>query len=470
MVHYIFSALQFFCSAFSRSSAWLIFCLVIPAFMASHEMIGISSICRYWGLGENEYHSFLHFFRSSAWSLSTILQQWSSFVLSQNVAVTAGGRTVILGDHTLVAKDGRRMPGVVTLHQKSETQTKPSHFRGHCQGAIGLLIGSLEASFCLPLDIRIHQGLVHIGREQDKESIGTRIVLMCMEFAKRHDLPCTLVLDAFFPSGTVFKLAESLWSIALKQPLVTLIIRAKSNCTAYREPCSSGPRKPGRPRKYGEKVHLKKLFDNPDGFTKTFCRVYGKIEEVSIMAINLVWKPALSPIRFILAVSSRGPIILMCSDLNQNPVIALELYCSRTRIEIMFDMLKNLISAFSYRFWSKMQARHSRRPGKNADMKAPSEQALPVIQNCWDAVEKFVMCGAISLGLLQLVALKFTDSVWGEFGAFMRTRSREIPSERTVRQVVSRQLAKDFHSSAPEAILQKIRMRFFAKKSPPGPT
>lgn len=59
-------------------------------------------------------------------------------------------------------------------------------------------------------------------------------------------------------------------------------------------------------------------------------------------------------IRFVLAVTSPGPIVLMCSDLNQNPVIVLELYCARTRVEIMFETLKNLISAFRYRFWSKL--------------------------------------------------------------------------------------------------------------------
>jgi hypothetical protein len=58
-------------------------------------------------------------------------------------------------------------------------------------------------------------------------------------------------------------------------------------------------------------------------------------------------------IHFVFAVTSRGPIVLMCSDLGQDPLIALQLYCIRTRIETMFDMLKNLIGAFNYRFWSK---------------------------------------------------------------------------------------------------------------------
>jgi len=57
--------------------------------------------------------------------------------------------------------------------------------------------------------------------------MGTRIVQMAIDFALRHNLPCVLVLDAFFPGAAVFKLAASVWSIELKQPLLTLIIRAK---------------------------------------------------------------------------------------------------------------------------------------------------------------------------------------------------------------------------------------------------
>ena len=43
---------------------------------------------------------------------------------------------------------------------------------------------------------------------------------------------------------------------------------------------------------------------------------------------------------------------------------ALRLYCARTRIEIAFDMLKNLIGSFRYRFWSKGLPRHCRKPKK----------------------------------------------------------------------------------------------------------
>ena len=139
------------------------------------------------------------------------------------------GRAVLAGDHTYVPKDGRVMPGVVTIHQDSETQSKPSYFRGHFWGSICLLIGSLAAPFGLPLASNIHQGLIHIGRNDKNETLQTRIIHMALEFALRHDLPSVLILDAYFPCASIFNLAYSIWSIEFNQPLVTLIIRAKNN-------------------------------------------------------------------------------------------------------------------------------------------------------------------------------------------------------------------------------------------------
>ncbi len=121
MIRYFSNALCFFRPVFSRYSPWLLFCMVIIGFIGADEMIGVTSICRFWGLGCNGYHTLLHFFRSGAWSLTMITSQWHTFVLSQQVAVMTEGRAVLAGDHTYVPKDGRRMPGVVTLHQDSET-------------------------------------------------------------------------------------------------------------------------------------------------------------------------------------------------------------------------------------------------------------------------------------------------------------------------------------------------------------
>ncbi len=381
----------------------------------------------------------------------------------------AEGRAILAGDHTYVPKDGRRMPGVVTLHQDSETQSKPSYFRGHQWGAICLTVGSFLSPFGLPLALSIHQGQVHITDEneekEEKYNLKTRIVQMALDFAVKHNQPCILTLDAYFPGASVFKLAYSIWSIELKLPLVTLIIRAKKNCAAYYEAkVTEGKKGPGRPPKYGEKVTLTDFFERPHLFSKAQCQVYDKTEEISFMAINLLWKPTGDMIRFVLAVTGRGPIVLMCSDLNQDPLLAIRLYCLRVRVEIMFDMLKNVLGAFCYRFWSKRMLRHSRKPKKNKDLIKPFSEDLPTVRLCWGAYERFTMLAAISLGLLQLIALKYSQAVWDRFDVYLRTRSRELPSERTVKFVMARLLISNLFIVAPIAIMREIKERYFKGK------
>jgi hypothetical protein len=464
MFTFILHALNSFRGCFSHKRTWTVFCMIVLGFIGSVETGGVTSICRYWGLGESGYNMLLHFFQSSAWSLGNIVSCWGGFVLSQGKLVKVGDRVVLQGDHTHVPKDGRRMPGVVTLHQDSETQSKPSYFRGHCWGAIVGLAGSLSAPFGIPLDLGIHQGFEHLGKKKDEsqsETLGTRIVLMAMDFCQRFDLVCILTLDAFFPSKNVFNLANAVWSVKFRKPLVSLIVRAKKNCVAYFEPRRNRSGR-GRKRKYGMKVVLTELFDHADMFEKAKCAVYGKTEEISIMAVNLLWRPTGDMIRFVLARTSRGPIVLMCNDLAIDPITALRLYCARSRIEIAFDMLKNLMGAFRYRFWSKGLPLHSRKPKKNAKLKCPGPAGASMVRNCWRRTEAFAMIGAIALGLLQIVSIKYNATVWNHFDAYLRTRSRGIPSERTVKRVLSGFLPHIFSKVASSGVIREIQARILS--------
>jgi hypothetical protein len=269
----------------------------------------------------------------------------------------------------------------------------------------------------------------------------------------------------FSPSASVFELAESSWSIKHKCSLLTLIVRAKKSYVAYfMAETRQGKRPPGRPAKYGEKVKLLELFDQSHLFSKVRCSVYGKSEAISITALDLLWKPTGNLIRFVLAITSRGPIVLMCSDLNQNPITAIELYCARVRIETTFDMLKNLMGVFRYRFWTQRLPRHSRKPVKNKKLKKPARKDIATIKRCHSAYERFAMTGAIALGLLQLIALKFEQSVWGRYKGYLRTKSRALPSERTVKSVMEVLLVRDLISFAPGAVMREIIQLICRKK------
>ena len=216
----------------------------------------------------------------------------------------------------------------------------------------------------------------------------------------------------------MFKLANFYWSIKFRKPLVSLIVRAKKNFVAYFE-AETKPGAVGRHRKYGEKIVLMELFDHLEAFDKFECSVYGKTEEVFALAINLLCRPTGDLVRFALVNTSCGPIVLMCNDLQIEAVTALRLYCARTRIEIAFDMLKNLTGALRYRFWSKGLPRHCRKPKKNAKLKGPSKNDVEKVKKCWTAIERFAMIGAISLGLLQLVSIKFRKTVWNNFDSYL---------------------------------------------------
>jgi hypothetical protein len=460
MLAYIYHALSTFRSVFSRHRTWVIFVMIVLGFLGATEMLGISSFCRFWGLDLNGYYRLLHFFRSTAWCLDDLVHHWVAFVLSQHVAVMMASRLVVIADHTYVAKDGRRMPGVVTLHQDSETQSKPSYFRGHCWGAIGLLIGSLTTPFCLPLELRLHQGFEHLGPAHTPSrqwTLAERPVAMALAMAIQHAHPIVLILDAYFAVAPVFALATSLWSIAHQVPWVTLMVRAKNNYVAY-FPVPAEPEKTrGRPRRYGDKITLMEVFDHRHLFTTVTCQLYGQVEEVSMAALDLIWKPTGGLIRFVFAHTHLGPLVLMCSDLQQDPIEALQLYCVRVRVEVMFDVLKNLLVAFCYRFWSKYLPRHSRTPKSNDTLQGPETLQAQSVRDRWRACEGFVMLGAIAQGLLQLLAVKYTGTVWAHFDAFLRTRSRHLPSEATVRHVIARMIRDDFLALRPSATMQEIR-------------
>lgn len=367
------------------------------------------------------------------------------------------GRLVVLGDHTYAVKDGGRMPGVVSLRETSETQSKPSYFRGQCWGAVGVLVGTLDACFCLPLALQIHQGFQHLRETASGQTLGVRVVQMVLDFALAQERPCWLVLDAFFATAPVFQQAQSVWSTTLKQPFVHLITRAKKNYVAYCPPRPPPAGKRGRRRRFGDKLVLWEAFDHDFLFREVPLIVYGKPETVRLMAATLLWRPAGQYLQFVWAITARGPIVLMCSDLSASPEMVLQLYCRRVRIEILFDTLKNVLGAFRFHFWSQYLPRHSRRPTANSGLKPPKPQYLGQVKDCWRAMETFVFCASVAAGLLQLFSLKYHDGLWQRQVLYLRTRSRELPSENTVRQILAPMLAREFYRSCQNSLGWKIR-------------
>jgi hypothetical protein len=72
-------------------------------------------------------------------------------------------------------------------------------------------------------------------------------------------------------------------------------------------------------------------------------------------------------------------------------------------------------------------------------------------------METFVLCASIATGLLQLFSLKYHQGLWKQQVLYLRTRSRELPSENTVRQILAPLLARQLLRSPPKTFWWQIR-------------
>ena len=346
------------------------------------------------------------------------------------------------------------MPGVVTIHQHSETSSKPSYFRGHVWGFLSLVMGSTTKYFSVPL-----QGELNM-EERNRESscsLATRLVHNALQIAEKMDCPAYLVLDAFFAIGPVFQIA-SVYCIVHRVVRVHIITRAKKNVVAFLDPPPDTPGKRGRKRKYGEKVTLIDLFkEKANEFIEATCFVYGHTEVAKLLCLDLIWKPIKGKIRFVLAITSRGPIILMSSDLSLSAVQILELYCQRASIESMFLVLKHLIGGLCYRFWAKLIEKSSRRPRKNKGSKVTGPKET--IESKVRAIEMFVNLSAILVGILQILALRFPQEIWKDNTLWLRTFSNAIPSEYIAKNLLVQTILMNLSKVNPHAIYTLIRSR-----------
>jgi hypothetical protein len=210
-------------------------------------------------------------------------------------------------------------------------------------------------------------------------------------------------------------------------------------------------------------------FDHPDLFREVEMTVYGQVERVQLMSAHLLWRPLGDYLQFIWAITSRGPIVLMCSDLTVNPETVLTLYCRRVRIEILFNTLKNTLGAFRFHFWSRYLPRHSRKPKPNRHIKAPSSEQVAKVVACWRAMETFVFCACVAAGLLQLFSLSYQAGLWKQHVLYLRTRSRELPSENTVRQILTPLLARHLMQSGQNTVWGEIRGALEGDEEPEVP-
>ena len=464
MLSFIEQILSQFRSCFSRTATYNWFLIIITGLMVRFDSLGVTSFIRALSLDHHFYESLLHFFRSTAFSTQELKLCWHKIVFRHAPFLRLNGRILLLGDGTKVCKESRYMPGVKKLCQESGDSSKPQFIHGHMFGGIGAVIGNDSNSFCIPLNLTIQDGLGETASWSDANlsAAATHVVQMIRnahETSQTFGEDSYCVLDRYFL--TVPALTELSTLNAASAHRLDIITRAKNNCIAYEEPdCNPVPRR-GRPRKKGTAVKLGLLFtDRADDFKKATVMMYGKEQEVEYLSLTLLWGSKLyQKLQFVLVKYNGSTAIFVSTDLILNPILVIEAYAHRFKIECMFREIKQQIHGFHYHFWSTYVPKLNKYKRKlDPDpLSLVEERHQNSILLTIDAMERFVLCSEIAMGIIQLIALTPNFVKIIEKHRYLRTSHKGKASEATVmdylRKHFFRLLSLNRHSYISQLIL-----------------
>ncbi|WP_419888816.1 transposase [Paenibacillus xylanexedens] len=466
MLKYLNQLLLPFRSCFSRQATFEWFIVLLIGFMLRSDSLGVTSVIRDLSLNSRCYETLIHFFRSSAWSPQSLRQKWLQVVREHAPLLVIQNRVVLVGDGMKQAKEGRRMPGVKKLHQESENVSKGDYIFGHLFGAIGILVGDSRKWFCLPLFMNLQDGLQTIlgwkksASEGETPSHVVQMIEHGFEVATGFG-QALLLLDRYFLSVPALERLNACHLAS--ETRMHLVTKAKSNAVAYEHPPAKKPGR-GRPPKKGQAIKLKALFTTRAADFQTITLpLYGKEETVQYLCLDLLWGQGLyQELRFVLVVYEGRCSILVSTDLSLAAPDIIRLYGYRTKIESTFREMKQVLGAFGYRFWSKSMPKLNRflRKEEVHPLEAvTNEQDRQRIQKTIQAIEGFVLCQCIAMGLLQLVALQFSGRTSGLFFRYLRTPSHAVVSEASVaaylRKSIFRLFAQNPHVSITKIIKSK---------------
>jgi hypothetical protein len=440
MFQLINEILQEFRYCFKRKKAWQWFIILIYGFMIRKSHRGLTQIISSLRLKPEQYHTMLHFFRSKAYKPIRLYEKWIQISQRYTPYMKISNRTVFLGDHIKISKEGRRMPDVRLLRQESQNSGKGEYIEGHIHAHVSALISGGGVTRSLPLITEQQQSppKKEGTKETEGETLVTQMVNLVSKAVKAFDddEKAVAALDAYFSKSSAFLAADKCLDEDGQRRL-EIVTRGRDDTVGYMLPEPRPAGKRGAARKYGDRIVLRDLFSNLKYFTRTTLTIYGKPANVKYLCMDLIWKPLGRMIRFVAVDSDRGRMILMCSDLTLDPESIITIYALRFKIETSFDEQKNENGSFSYRFWTKALQKR-KRWAKNEHL--PQPEPPLAVTDAKRAIESFLCLGVIATGIMTIIGFSYNLHIWKRYSGWIKTRRTDIPSIAVIKDVI----AQDF--------------------------
>ncbi|WP_244445088.1 hypothetical protein [Oceanobacillus jeddahense] len=240
MLKYIDSILRTFRPCFSREATFRWFVIIILGLIPRPDRLGVTtSVMRALSLPVRCYKKCHQFFRFEAWSLKSLRQTWLRIVKNKAPLIRYNGKVVLVGDGVKQAKEARRMPAVKKLHQESENNSKALYIFGDLFGAVGILMGTPQKGFCLPLFINLQDGIKTIfgwNKQKNPSRLESYVVQMIEQGFNTARVfgNALLLLDRYFLSVPALKRLNQLQKS--ENPQMHLVTKAKKNAVAYEHP------------------------------------------------------------------------------------------------------------------------------------------------------------------------------------------------------------------------------------------
>jgi len=437
-------------AAFSRKKTFFWLVIILIGFTIKFDSLGVTSLARGAGVASIHYTSMLNFFNSTAVNLEMLQAIWIRLVFSKfsSNIILVNGRCIIPGDGIKIGKEGKKMPGVKWLHQESESNSKAEYIMGHSIQVLSVLAKGLSTCFAIPLAGEIHEG-IPLNYKDSRTLLDKMFELL---IGLNIPLACYLVLDKYYCSGRFMK--------QLIEKNIHIVTMMKRGAVAYKLPKVQKSKRRGRPKKYGEKIKLFDLFKTDLPFIK-IPMPGNKNLMIEYYKIELFWRPLGRMAQFVFTRHPlRGDGIAMSTDLTLVPADMIFIYSLRFKIEVMFKQAVHQVGAFFYRFWLKMMAPVKRGSGDKNLQFAPKKFKEGVARKL-RSYNLFMLVGFIAQGLLQYLSIYSHETVWKNFGTWLRTiRPNTLPSE----MVVSLALANTYNEFLTDVKYVSIFKKFLLAK------